>query len=59
MRSRDPADPVVEQMPLLAGLASASIQELVASGPQAGHPVRRLRISLREQANYEAHEVIA
>ncbi len=38
-----PTDPVAEQMPLLAGYASASIQELVASGPRAGHPVRRLR----------------
>lgn len=38
-----PTDPVAEQMPLLAGDASASIQELVASGPRAGHPVRRLR----------------
>ena len=36
-------DPVAEEMPLLAGFASASIQELVASGPRAGHPVRRLR----------------
>ncbi len=39
----NPTDPVAEQMPLLAGFASASIQELVASGPRAGHPVRRLR----------------
>lgn len=38
-----PTDPVAEQMPLLAGYASASVQELVASGPRAGHPVRRLR----------------
>ena len=38
-----PTDPVAEQMPLLAGSASASIQELVARGPRAGHPVRRLR----------------
>lgn len=38
-----PTDPVAEQMPLLAGFASASIQELLASGPRAGHPVRRLR----------------
>ena len=30
-------------MPLLAGYAAASIQELIASGPRAGHPVRRLR----------------
>jgi hypothetical protein len=38
-----PTDPVAEQMPLLAGLASASIQERLATGPRAGHPVRRLR----------------
>ena len=38
-----PSDPVAEQMPLLAEYASASIQGLVASGPRAGHPVRRLR----------------
>jgi Putative transposase len=38
-----PTDPVAEQMPLLAKYASASIQGLVASGPRAGHPVRRLR----------------
>jgi len=38
-----PSDPVAEQMPLLAGYAAASIQELVATGPRAGHPVRRLR----------------
>jgi hypothetical protein len=38
-----PTDPVAEQMPLLAGFASASIQELLAGGPRAGHPVRRLR----------------
>jgi len=38
-----PTDPVAEQMPLLAQYASASIQGLVASGPRAGHPVRRLR----------------
>jgi hypothetical protein len=37
------ADPVVEQLPLLAGYAAASIQGLGASGPRAGHPVRRLR----------------
>jgi len=37
------ADPVVEQLPLLAGYAAASIQGLLASGPRAGHPVRRLR----------------
>ena len=36
-------DPVAEEMPLLAGFASASIQELVASGPRAGLPLRRLR----------------
>ena len=34
---------MAEQLPLLAGYASASIQEQVASGPRAGHPVRRLR----------------
>ena len=34
---------MAEQLPLLAGYASASIQGLVASGPRAGHPVRRLR----------------
>jgi putative transposase len=39
----DPTDPVAEQMPLLAGYAAASIQELIAAGPRAGHPVRRLR----------------
>jgi len=38
-----PTDPVAEQMPLLAGYAAASIQELLAPGPRAGHPVRRLR----------------
>ena len=38
-----PSDPVAEQMPLLAGYAAASIQERVATGPRAGHPVRRLR----------------
>jgi hypothetical protein len=38
-----PGDPVAEQLPLLAGYASASVQGLVASGPRAGHPVRRLR----------------
>ena len=38
-----PTDPVAEQMPLLAGYAAASIQERVATGPRAGHPVRRLR----------------
>jgi hypothetical protein len=38
-----PTDPVAEQMPQLAQYASASIQGLVASGPRAGHPVRRLR----------------
>ena len=36
-----PPDPVSDQMLLSAGYASASIQELVASGPRAGHPVRR------------------
>jgi hypothetical protein len=30
-------------MPLLAGFAAASIQERLATGPRAGHPVRRLR----------------
>jgi hypothetical protein len=34
---------VAEQMPLLAAYAAASIQERVAAGPRAGHPVRRLR----------------
>jgi hypothetical protein len=38
-----PPDPVAEQMPLLAGFAAASIQERLATGPRAGHPVRRLR----------------
>jgi Putative transposase len=38
-----PTDPVAEQMPLLAGSAAASIQERIATGPRAGHPVRRLR----------------
>jgi hypothetical protein len=38
-----PSDPVAEQLPLLAGYAAASIQERVATGPRAGHPVRRLR----------------
>jgi Transposase zinc-binding domain/Putative transposase len=38
-----PTDPVAAQMPLLAGFAAASIQELIATGPRAGHPVRRLR----------------
>jgi hypothetical protein len=38
-----PTDPVAEQMPLLAGYAAASINELIATGPRAGHPVRRLR----------------
>ena len=37
------ADPVAEQLPLLAGYAAASIQGLVAGGPRSGHPVRRLR----------------
>ena len=37
------SDPVAEQMPLLAGYAAASIQERVATGPRAGHRVRRLR----------------
>ena len=30
-------------MPLLASYAAASIQKLLATGPRAGHPVRRLR----------------
>ena len=38
-----PTDPVAEPMPLLAGFAAASIQERLATGPRAGHPVRRLR----------------
>ena len=38
-----PPDPVAEQMPLLAGYAAASIQEMIATGPRAGQPVRRLR----------------
>ena len=38
-----PSDPVAEQVPLLAAYAAASIQERVAPGPRAGHPVRRLR----------------
>src|SRR5262245_35666697 len=38
-----PTDPVAEQMPPLAGYAAASIQELLAAGPRAGQPVRRLR----------------
>jgi Transposase zinc-binding domain/Putative transposase len=38
-----PTDPGAEQMPLLAGYAAASIQELLATGPRAGHPVRPLR----------------
>lgn len=37
------SDPVAEQLPRLAEYASASIQGLVASGPRAGHRVRRLR----------------
>jgi hypothetical protein len=32
-----------EHMPLLAGYAAASIQEVIATGPRAGQPVRRLR----------------
>ena len=39
-----PTDPVAEQMPLLAGYAAASIQELIATAPRAGHPVRRLHL---------------
>jgi hypothetical protein len=39
---RDTA-PVADEMPRLAGFPSASLQELVASGPRAGHPVRRRR----------------
>jgi hypothetical protein len=38
-----PPDPVAEPMLLLAGFAAASIQERLATGPRAGHPVRRLR----------------
>src|SRR5262245_36895020 len=38
-----PPNPGAEQVPLLAGYASASVQEQVTSGPRAGHPVRRLR----------------
>ena len=38
-----PTDPVAAQMPLLAGYAAAAIQERIATGPRAGHPVRRLR----------------
>ncbi len=38
-----PTDPVAEPMPLLAGFAAASIQERLATGPRAGHSVRRLR----------------
>jgi Putative transposase/Transposase zinc-binding domain len=38
-----PSDPLAEQMPLLAAYAAASIQDRVAAGPRAGHPVRRLR----------------
>ena len=30
-------------MPLLAGYAAASIQEVTATGPRVGQPVRRLR----------------
>ena len=36
-------DPLAEQMPLLAAYAAASLQECLATGPRAGHPVRRLR----------------
>ena len=36
-------DPLAAQMPLLASYTAASIQELIATGPRAGHPVRRLR----------------
>src|SRR5262245_19213217 len=38
-----PSDPVAEQMPLLACYVAASIQEVIATGPRAGRPVRRLR----------------
>ena len=38
-----PTDPVAEPLPLLAGYAAAAIQERLATGPRAGHPVRRLR----------------
>jgi hypothetical protein len=38
-----PTDPVAEHRPWLAGYAAASIQEVIAAGPRAGQPVRRLR----------------
>lgn len=38
-----PTDPVAEQLPLLAGYTAASVQLLIATGPRAGQPVRRLR----------------
>jgi hypothetical protein len=34
---------VAAQLPRLAGYAAASIQEVIATGPRAGQPVRRLR----------------
>jgi putative transposase len=37
-----PADPLAETSPVLAGLASASVQGRVALGPRAGARVRRL-----------------
>lgn len=37
-----PADPLAEASPVLAGLASASVQGRVALGPRAGARVRRL-----------------
>jgi hypothetical protein len=41
-----PSDPVAEQLPLLAEYTAASIQGLVASGPRAGHRVRRRGLML-------------
>src|SRR5262249_40610151 len=37
-----PADPLTETSPVLAGLVSASVQDRVALGPPAGARVRRL-----------------
>ena len=34
---------MAEQLPLLAGYTAASLQLLIATGPRAGQPVRRLR----------------
>jgi hypothetical protein len=47
-----PTDPVAEPMPPLAGYAAASIQEVIATGPRAGQPVRRLRsaAAVRDEA---------